>query len=112
MRESQICSSLEVLEGRGYVLRQPQSTASSIRELLTNSICLAEMAADDIVRIAALAQLQLQEINLNFIVLHKQPILHHLHTGNKATQSCNTEHTSEAHRSKYSESFGVLRVKP
>lgn len=80
MREkSQICSSLEALEGRDYLLRQPQGTALSIRELLTNSICLAEVAADDIVGIAALAQLQLQEINLDLIVLHKQPILHHLH---------------------------------
>lgn len=78
--KSQICSSLEVLEGTDYLLRQPQSRASSIREL-TNSICLAEVAADDTVRITALAQLQLQEINLNLIVLHKQPVLHHLHQG-------------------------------
>lgn len=94
------------------LLRQPQSTASAIRELLTNSICLAKVAADDIVRIAALAQLQLQEINLNLIVLDKEPVLHHLHTRNKATQSCNTEQSSKVHSSKYCQPFRVLRAKP
>lgn len=64
---------------------------AQLHEILTDSISFAEVAANYIVGIAALTQLQLEKINFNLIVLHKQTIFHHLQTKGKRDKQSNTQ---------------------
>lgn len=67
------------------------SMRAQLHEILTDSISFAEVAANYIVGIAALTQLQLEKINFNLIVLHKQTIFHHLQTKGKCDKQSNTQ---------------------
>jgi hypothetical protein len=50
----------------------------SRQEALTDGVGFAELLLDDDVRIRVLDQLQLDEVDLDFAVLHEHPVLDHL----------------------------------
>lgn len=58
----------------------PWDTQEPPAKLLTDGVCLAEMATQHIGGVAIFTELQFQQIHLHLAVLDKQAMFHHLRT--------------------------------